>query len=243
MIQKATSIAVHSLKYGENSLIAYIYTKEFGRITLMVNSAFGRGKTRGKAVFFQPLTLLDIVFYPGRNHGMGRLKEVAVSTPHNTLHTNHIKRAISLFIGEVIYRSIREEESNFALFNFLELSIRTLDALDNGVSNFHLLFLAQLSKYLGFFPHGNYSEITPYFDYKNGHFAKSEPLHPIYFPRQYGQILSMALETPYNKANELLLNGEQRSEFLTLMLKFYAFHLDSIQYVNSLSILAQVFDE
>jgi DNA repair protein RecO (recombination protein O) len=242
MIEKSRAIALHSVRYGENSLIAYLYSQQHGRITLMVNSAYGKGKAGKKAIYFQPLNILNIVFYPGKNQGMGRLKEIMLNDVHNTIHNNHTKSAIALFIGEIIYRTVREEESNLPLYQFLELSIRTLDVLESKTPNFHLIFLAQLSKYLGFFPSGEYSESTPYFDYKNGLFVSNKPVHPMYFSMEHSKILSTALINNYNNADNLNLNRNMRNEFLSQMIKYYAFHTDSVQNVRSLEILHQVFE-
>lgn len=243
MLQKAKSIALHTVKYGENSLVAYLYTHDFGRVTLMVNSAYGKGKSARKAIYFQPLNIVDVVFYPGKNHGMGRLKEVSVAQANTSIHLNPVKSAIAVFLGEIIYRAIREEESNANLFRFIEASIQSLDALDGGISNFHLLFLAQLSKYLGFYPSGSYSMATPFFDYKNGQFVTEQPTHPLFFTSELSQILSKALSTPYVDALGLTLNGKQRSAFLSEMLSYYRFHLESVQSVKSLSVLNQVFED
>jgi DNA repair protein RecO (recombination protein O) len=242
MLQKAKSIALHTVKYGENSLVAYLYTKDFGRVSLMVNSAYGKGKSGRKAIYFHPLSIVDVVFYPGKNHGMGRLKEVSVSHPL-AIHLNPIKSAIAIFLGEIIYRAVREEESNLSLFSFIDASILSLDAIDNGISNFHLLFLAQLSKYLGFFPSGNHSTLTPYFDYKNGQFVPVQPSHPLFFSRELSEILSKTLITNYTNAGSLMLNGKQRNAFLSAMLSYYTFHMESVQSIKSLSVLNQVFED
>ncbi|MDX9769694.1 MAG: DNA repair protein RecO [Tenuifilaceae bacterium] len=243
MLHKAKAIALHTVRYGENSLVAYLYTKDFGRVTLMVNNAYGKGKSRTKAIYFQPLSIVDVIFYPGKNHGMGRLKEVSVSQSNTSIHLNPIKSAIAVFLGEIIYRAVREEESNINLYQFIEASIQSLDVLDGGVSNFHLLFLAQLSRYLGFYPSGTYSPATPYFDYKNGQFVSLQPSHPLFFSRELSEILSTTLTTPYAKSNNLRLNGKQRSNFLAQMLSYYMLHMESVQHVKSLSILNQVFED
>lgn len=243
MIQKAKSIALHTVRYGESSLIAYLYTEEFGRISVMVNGAYGKGKSAKKAIYFQPLNIIDVVYYPAKNHGLGRLKEVSVSTANTSLHLKPVKSAIGLFLGEIIYRAIREEESNTRLFRYLELSIQTLDIMEQGTANFHLIFLAHLTRYLGFYPNGNYSEHTPYFDYKSGLFIGSEPAHPFFFAREHSQTLSAALGISYSNALQIHLNGKQRNEFLSHMLRFYTYHMETMQSLKSLEILTQVFED
>jgi DNA repair protein RecO (recombination protein O) len=243
MISKSKAIALHTVRFGESSLVAYLYTLEFGRITLMVNGAYGKGRSGKKAVFFQPLTLLDIVFYPGKNHGMGKLKEVYLSSPLKTLHVNPIKSAISLFVGEVVYRTIREEESNASLYQFIDLSILSLDAMDSGVSNFHLLFIAQLSKHLGFYPSGQFSDLTPFFDYKNGFFVSREPSHPMFFSADISKLFFNCLTTPFGNADSIHLSGNQRSLLLNHILNFFSYHMDSVSSIRSLPVLSQVFEE
>ena len=209
----------------------------------MVNSAYGKAKGAKKAVYFQPLNIVDVVFYPGRNQGMGRLKEVSVSKTNSLLHINMVKSGIAVFLGEIVYRTVKEEESNLALFQFLELSVLSLDAMDKGVANFHLLFLARLSKYLGFYPSGEYTSATPFFDCKSGQFVRVEPMHPIYFNEAHSQLLYNILKTDYSNASTIALNGSQRNDFLNQLLNFYAYHMDSVHALKSLPVLTQLFSD
>ena len=159
------------------------------------------------------------------------------------LHVNVIKSTIAVFLGEIVYRTVKEEESNSALFQFLELSVLSLDAMDNGVANFHLLFLVKLSKYLGFYPSGEYSGITPFFDCKSGQFVRVEPLHPIYFTQTHSQLLTKLMRTDYSNASSIALNGNQRNDFLNQLLNFYAYHMDSVHTLKSLPVLTQIFSD
>lgn len=243
MIQKSKSIALHTIRYGEKSLVAYLYTQEFGRISLMVNNAYGKGKGTKKAIYFQPLCIIDTVFYPAKKQGLGRLKEVSISKANPLLHMDMVKSSIAVFLGEIVYRTVKEEENNSALFQFLELSILSLDAMGKGVANFHLLFLARLTKYLGFYPNGEYTSATPFFDCKSGLFVRDEPMHPIYFNRAHSQLLSTLLQTDYRKAHTIALNGNQRNDFLNQILNFYTYHMDSAHNIKSLPVLSQLFSE
>ena len=241
MLQKSKAIALHSVKYGESSLIVYLYTLDFGRVTLLVNKAFGSGKVRNKAIYFQPLSLLDVVFYPGKNHGVGRLKEVTPYSIHSELQFQETKRAIALFVGELVYRTVREEEANATLYGFLENSIQILDVLDEGVPNFHLVFVAQFTKHLGFHPNGKFTEATPIFDYKNGIFVQTQPQHPMFFTKDFSKLLSDLVQTNYTDAKGLKLNHKTRNHFIDLMLNYYTYHMESVHGIKSPAILAQVF--
>lgn len=241
MLQKSKAIAIHSVRYGESSLITYLYSLEKGRVTVMVNKAFGGGKGRSKAVYFQPLTLLNVVYYPGKHHGMGRLKEVSPYELHSNIQFNETKRAVAIFLGELFYRTVREEESNPALFDFMENAIQILDVLEDGVPNFHLVFLVQFSKYLGFYPNGKFSESTPIFDFKNGVYTQSEPSHPLFFNSFNSQLLTKLLQENFTSSAQLSLNHNQRNAFVDLMLIYYSYHMEAVHGMKSLAVLKQVF--
>ena len=59
-------------------------------------------------------------------------------------------------MAEVLYRVIREEEPNPMLAQFLMNSIQYMDALEEPLPDFHIIFMFQLSRHLGFFPQNNF---------------------------------------------------------------------------------------
>jgi DNA repair protein RecO (recombination protein O) len=243
MIQKTKAIALHSVKYGESSLIAYVYSESHGRLSLMVHSAYGKKKSTGKAVFFQPLSIVNLIYYHKELQALSTLKEVTTAASFSTIPFDPIKRAIAIFIGEVVYRTIREEEPNPVMYSFLENSIQLLDVMHGGASNFHLIFLAQLSRYLGFFPGNSWSEETPIFDYKNGLFVNSESIHPLYFDKDKSKLIGKILSTPFNESETLILNHRTRAQLIDCFLSFYQVHIESVSGIKSLPILSQVFED
>lgn len=243
MLAKSSVIALHSVRFGEKSLVAYVYSEQYGRLTLMVNSAFGKSKSGGKAIFFQPLSILSTVFYHSEKKGMHRLKEVTPSVTFHSIPYDPVKRAIALFIGEIIYRVVREEEENPPLYIFLNNTIQVLDLLSKGVSNFHLLFLVQLTRYLGFSPGNSWSTLRQYFDFKNGLFVASEPSHPLFFARENSELLGRLLSISYNDVADIELSHNQRNAFLDALLSFYAVHISGMGGIRSLPVLTQVFED
>ena len=83
-------------------------------------------------------------------------------------------------MAEVLYRLVKESERNEALFDFVWGSVEALDALDEGTANFHLWFLAQLSRLLGFAPGNDYAE-GDWFGVREG---RDTPRPPRRRPRQ-----------------------------------------------------------
>ena len=69
------------------------------------------------------------------------------------------------------------EEKNQNLFSFLETALLWLDTHDE-VTNFHLILMTEVTKYLGFYPDD--SEIDfPFFDIKEGYFTPFQNTHTL----------------------------------------------------------------
>lgn len=241
MLQQNRVIILRVIRYRENSLIVSCYAKEHGRITLLVNNAFPKGKKAGLKVYFQPLSVLDVVYYYRPNAEMFRVKEVAPAYAITSLHQNPIKLTMSIFLSELIYRTIREEETNPQLFAFIQNSIQMLDNLESGVANFHLIFMMQLSRYLGFYPLNRWSPTEPYFDIKNGIFCGVEPAHGFVLEKQTSKVLSQLIDTPMFAPETLSLNQSQRQTLIEAISSFYRFHLGSGIRFRTLPILIQLF--
>lgn len=155
---KAHGIVLHTIKYGDTSVVAYILTDTYGRRNYLVQGVkSGKGKGN-KAALLQPMFLLEFEGIPSHRSQMDRMKDVRLSHPLQHIPFDVRKSTISLFMAEVLYRLIKEVEPNSPLFGFVRASVMALDQMEEGISNFHLWFLVQLSAFLGFYPGNEYTE-------------------------------------------------------------------------------------
>ena len=145
------AIVISSIKYGDSSLIVKLYTHELGLISCMIKGVLKSKKGKLKAAYFQPLTLLSTVISYQEKRNLQSIREAQVNYIYQTLHSDVIKQSVVMFLSEVLSSSIQEEESNTLLYEYLENSFLWLDS-HNTTSNFHLLFLLNLTKFLGFYP-------------------------------------------------------------------------------------------
>ena len=242
MLQKTRGIVLHHLKYGDTSLIATIYTESHGRKTFLVQGVYGR-KGKFKASFFQPFTLVEIeaYFHPGRD--LQRLKEVNLPYPFHSIPFDNTKSAIALFLSEILYKSLREEEANQVLFEYLYHAIQLADVHEAGIANFHLVFLVNLAKYLGFYPENNYSEINNIFDPVNGRFYASLMSQGMQSDREQSYWMHRTLSASFDSLESLQMNHQARNALLKLIVEFYAYHLGGLGNIKSLPVLQSVFDD
>ena len=127
-----------------------------------------------------------------------------------------------------------------ALFDFVWNCVGALDSMDEGVANFHLWFLANLSRFLGFCPGNEYAS-GDWFDIREGLYTKIRPTHVSYMNRECACMLRDFLECDVRCLSEIGLNRGQRVEFLNAVLVYFGYHLDAISAVQSVRILREVF--
>lgn len=237
---KARGIVLHTVKYGDNALIAYLYTDSGGRVNYMIRGVHSQRKKSNKAALFQPMFVLEFEGLEQSRTPLHQMKEVRNLIPLATLPFDVRKSTIALFMAEVLYRLIREEESNPRLFDFICRSVEYLDRTSEGISNFHLWFLVRLSAYLGFYPGNNYAEEN-FFDIQRGLFCPAAPLHSLCMDKSPARLLGRLMVCGADELAELKLSRGQRSEFMEAMLAFFGYHFDAIHTVESVKILREVF--
>ncbi len=237
---KARAIVLHTIKYGDTSCVAYLLTDALGRQNYMVQGVKSRSGKGNKAALLQPMFILEMegMEIPGAQ--MHRIKELRNLVPLHSVPFDVRKSTIALFMAEVLYRLVKEVEVNSPLFDFLCAAMVALDAMQDGVANFHLWFMVKLSSLLGFYP-GNQHQPGMWFDIKEGHFTRIPPDHRLRLSQDDAQILSELMDTPLEGIENIRLSRTQRSAFLQSMLDYFGYHLDQIHAVQSIQVLKEVF--
>jgi DNA repair protein RecO (recombination protein O) len=204
----------------------------------MLRGALKSKKGRNKAIYFQPLTQLQIEeqFKPTRQ--LQYIKEVKPNYVYKTVHTAIYKTTMVLFLSEVLNSALREEEQNEPLYNYLETSLQYLDNEDES-SNFHLLFLLKLTRYLGFQPEGTNSDL-PFFNLRSGRFeALEEDIYSI--SNENLTLLKRLLGINFDDIQSIRITAKQRRDFLNMLLHYFELHLDGFKKPKSLQVLNDVF--
>ena len=230
---KGRGVVLHTLKYGDSSLVAYLLTDVGGRRSYMVQGVRSRTGRGSKLALFQPMFPVEFEGLESSKQQMHRFREVRAAFPLQGLPFDVRKSTMALFMAEVLYRLVRESEPNEPLFDFVWGCVGALDAMQEGVANFHLWFLAHLSRFLGFCPGNDYVP-GAWFDIREGLYTPVQPAHT-------GAILRDLMACDVRLLSDIGLNRSQRVEFLNAMLVYFGYHLDAISAVQSVRILREVF--
>jgi DNA repair protein RecO (recombination protein O) len=239
VLEKTRGIFLHSVKYSETSIIAAIYTESFGRQSFIVNGARSK-KSTVKSVVFQPLYLLDLEMYYKAGREIHRLKDVRISNPFSTIPFDIRKSSQVIFLAEILYKCLKEEEPNPELFNFIYNSISFLDLSDDRISNFHLWFLFNLTKFLGIYPSHDNALISNFFDLQKAQFVSHEPMHNQFTDKHLTLLFSKLFDIDHTSLENLGYTQNERRQVLEKLVEFYHIHFDNMGEIRSLSILKEV---
>jgi DNA repair protein RecO (recombination protein O) len=236
MLVKTSGIAIRNTRYSDSSIITKIYTRTLGMQSYMVRG-IRSPKAAIKPSLLQPLTLLELVAYNTPGKDIQHLKEAVAKPSLHDLHFNVLKSAIGLFVAEIINRSVKEEESNERLYDFAQRFILMLDDAQEELSMYPLWFSIHLTKYLGFFPHGNMHHDKQVFNLMDGGFTDhAETPHIIDSP--YSGDLSAIL--PADKPELIKLPKSSRIHLLDKIMEYYTLHIPAFGNMRSLPVLNSV---
>src|SRR5580704_13692129 len=239
MLHKTRGIVFKTTDYGETSVIVQVFTEKFGLQSYIIN---GVKKPKAKIArnMLQPLHLLDMVVYHKNTGNVQRIKELKNSPQLQTIPYDVIKSSLAIFLDEVLYKSVRQQSADENLFGFVFNAIEWLDHQTEGLANFHLLFLVQLTRYLGFYPDRYLAGDADYFDLKNGLFSRYKPDSVWYLSPQHTQNFSTLLQRSFENIAQFKLNNDDRRYLLQKLLEYYALHIESFGNVRSHEVLEEV---
>lgn len=237
MLIKTRGIVLSHIRYRETSIIARVYTERLGLQSYIVNGV-RKAKPPGRIALFQPLTLLELVAYTSRNGGLTRLSEFRCAEPFRTLPYDVRKSSIALLLSEIVSRVLLEEEENEPLFTFLHDSILAFDRQEAGFENFALVFLLQLSHYLGFGPEKG-AEVTSQVAFATDVPGAATAPTVLRF-REFDAYFDALMRTP---DTAVLPNGRIRRELLGVLIRYYQLHVERLGDIRSLAVLSEVLAE
>ncbi len=241
MIYSTKGIVLRSIKYGETSVIASVFTETFGIQSYLINGVRTSGKT-AKAHFFQPSALLDLQVYHNDLKNLQRIKELKWSVIYKNILSDVTRNAVALFMVELLHKCLNQPEANADLFHFCEDSFLQLDeAPDEITANFPIYFALQLTQFFGLSLFDNYSEKRKIFDLQEGSFAEENhsSLHTLNTETSY--LLSQLLKAIHpNDLAEIKLNRNLRADILKGIQSYYSWHIPEFGKMKTLPILSAI---
>lgn len=238
MLHKTRGIVLKTTAYAESSVVVHIFTEKFGIQSYLVNGV-KKPKTKIRLNMLQPLHLLDMVVYHKDGTGLQRVSEARQLPLFQRIPYDVIKSSVVLFLNEVVYKSVKQQGPDIAMFEFLYNAIIWLDSADETPVNFHIYFLLKFTRYLGFYP-ALPKPVDKFFDLKDGVFTAYAPGHAfvLHEPHtsQWAHILGCSLTDLFT----IKISNNDRRVLIQKVVDFYRLHIDNIGDIKSNEILEEV---
>lgn len=239
MIVNTKAIVFSAIKYGEADLIVTCFTEKSGVKSYLLRNILKSKKSALKPSYFQPLSQLNLIANHKNKGTLEYLREAKPIVPYRTLHTDIIKGSLVMFLSEILKNCIREEEPNIGLFEFLSHSLLWLDEHEE-VANFHIYFLLELSRFLGFYPDADEIE-NPYFNLMEGRFEVQQ-LELYGVDRETSSDLKLFFNSSLENLKNIRFSKSARSAVLEVLLTYYQLHVQGYKKPKSLAVFNTLFN-
>jgi DNA repair protein RecO (recombination protein O) len=241
LIYLTKGIVLRTIKYGETSIIAHIFTELFGIQSYLVNGVRTAGKT-SKAHFFQPSSILEMEVYHNELKNLQRIKDLKWNVLYKNIFSDIIKNCVALFMVELLQKCLKQPETNEGLFHFCEDAFLELDIADNEMTaNFPIYFSLQIAQILGFGISDNYSEEKNVFNLTDGNFSTENSASQNHLSKELSYHISELLKAIHPKdLAGIKMNRNIRKEILKSLESYYSWHVPDFGSMKTLNVLTEV---
>ncbi len=239
MLHKIRGIVLKTTLYSESSVIVQTFTDKFGIQSYLINGV-KKPKAKIKMNMLQPLHLLEMVVYHKLNSNIQRVKELRPLPIFSSIPYHVIKSTVVQFLNEVLYKSIRQQNADEYLFNYIFNAICWFDECEEINVNFHLAFLLKLTRFLGFAPNMQTQSDQSFFDLQEGNFKSLPPVHPYYIGKTDAENFISLFVTPFEDLKTLKIDNVNRRYLLDKILIYYTLHTASFGDIKSHLVLEEV---
>ncbi len=241
MLVKSRAIVLHITKYNDVSSIATLYTEKEGALSFVVRIP-KTSRAAIKSKMFQPLVLLEIEWDMRENQRLQRLKNCRIWKSYTTMPYHPLKNPVGLFLYEFLYHALKNEKPNLSAFDYVLNSLLWFDESEKQFANFHLIFLFQLTCFLGFEPNVGHKANTDIFDMQNGCYVNTIPQHTDYIKGDDTRILPILQRVNYRTMHLMPISRQERVRVLEVLCQYYRLQLPDFPEIKSLEILHGLFD-
>ncbi|MDE6301656.1 MAG: recombination protein O N-terminal domain-containing protein [Muribaculaceae bacterium] len=242
MYENLECISLRTVPYDDSRSIATVWTRQRGRMSLMVPSGSGREARRRRALMM-PLGLFEgcVDIRPGRE--IFSMRDVRPISVHTDIACDPAKGLVAMFLGEVLDRVLRTSVHDPLLSDYIFGATDILEAIGSGrgTANFAPVFLCKLMRFLGIEPDwGSYRRGTV-FDMEEGTFRTAAPTVNRWLPADEAAVAHLIGRMGWNTIERMPMTRETRRCILSRLLEYYSMHGFNLSHLKSLEVATEVF--
>ena len=224
MIIQTQAIILKRFPYSETSIIAHCFTREAGKISVIVKGA--RRKGSNLAACFQPLSYLDIVYYHKDTREIQTISKAEFVQIWLRFSDDLIAVTMALALLEITDKTMIHYDPHPELFDSL---VTVISAFDKGSVPKNILYWyyqLRVLTLMGFKPDILNKKLPEY-----GILANQKSSR---------QILSVLLHTDLNDIPEMDISAEEKKTINNYIYDQFRRHFDGINELKSMNVLKQL---
>ena len=226
MIVHTPAIVLKSFSYGDTSLIARCFSRDYGKINLIVKGA--RSKRSPKSAQFQPLSYVDVIYRNKPNRELQVLSKVNFREFWPRILQDLRSVTLSMAILEMTEKTLSEEDPHPGLFNTLADVLRSFNEKKADPNILFWFYECALLTHLGFRPNLDQQELP-------GIVLPDPNSGP-----NSGIILAGLLAENIHELPAELVTPEDRqiiSNYLWILMRY---HFDGLAKIRSIAVVRQI---
>jgi len=150
MIEKAEAIVLKSKKFRDTSKIVTLYTREFGKITVIAKGSRSKNNRFGGSL--EPISHIAIIFYKYENRELQYITQSNIINIFSKIRNDITKTMVALAILEIVNNVMHNEDRNPEFFQFILDTLISLDKASQNHEYFLTYFELHLASKFGFHP-------------------------------------------------------------------------------------------
>lgn len=208
-------IVLGTTKVGESAVVVHTLSREYGRRGFLVRS----GKKAGMTLFL-PMNVLEAEVVENPKSELWAIRNIGLKEGLPSVRGNLYKNTMTLFLAEVLFRTLREGMAEDGLYEWCIGSLLALNALESDFSNFPVRWLMELAGAMGFRP--SFDDIAP-------------------FAKENLKEMKLLLNADFSESMLIPLNGATRNALCEELLQYLSYHTEYPVQVKSLSVLRELY--
>lgn len=150
MIVSTEAVVLRARKFSDTSKIVVLYTKEFGKLSVIAKGARDRRSKFGSSL--EPMSCVSAVFYKKEHRELHLLSKCELVRTLQHVGDRIDRMATAIGIIELVEAVAHDEERNEPLFALLVQSLEAVNGATKNAQNALYYFEMRLSGILGFAP-------------------------------------------------------------------------------------------
>ena len=232
MIVSTHAVVLKRFPYGDTSIIARCFTKEYGKISVIARGA--RTKKSAQSAHLQPLSYLDLMFYHKPNRDLHTISKTGFAERWPAIQDDMKKISYGLAILELTDKTLTAEDPHEDLFEEMIQVLRMVNTQPQRLNMVFWYYQLKLLEILGFRPD---LDAEDFIKTSGSELDKSENARRVI---SYLQRADITAENFIQEIETFALSPNDRKAISKYISTHFRLHFDDLGELKALKVMRQI---